>query len=287
MRHYLQAVEDNDRVWLFLHKKKVTLTMKQHTRLLHFIILLLLLIARLPAMGQTPGGIGAVLLLDTAKDGNTLPRIKELIPNSPAAAQNLPVSSYIIKVNETPCKNKSLEDVVNLIRGEAGTGVTLELADNPQGKKSKDYTVVRAPIRQVPAPDLAQAFNDYCDAEAKKLRKQGFAIIKTFSSECGDFFFNFEANAGTYHVRLLTAETKNAGTYNKGFEATANLFDNSNEAAKTPLQARASHDEGQVIIAELEGVISFSRSSVGVINVQIHPLADAARCAAQYVIVYK
>src|ERR1051325_6816606 len=54
------------------------------------IFFFLFFIIPLQVFAQTPGGIGAVLMLDTAKNGSTMPRIKNLIAGSPAAAQHLP-----------------------------------------------------------------------------------------------------------------------------------------------------------------------------------------------------
>jgi len=232
-----------------------------------------------------------VLLLDTTKDGTTLPKIKNLVPNSPALAQGVPDGWYIIAVNEVPCKNKSLEDVVSHIRGEVGTPVTLSLADNPQGKKAKSFTIVRAVIQQpaanVPAMDPAAAFNADCENEARKLKKQGFTIIKTFNSDCGDYFFNFDADNSPYHARVFTMETKTSAGYTKGFEASASLFDNADETVKIPLKSAGSHEQGNSVIAELEGVMTFKRNSIGAVNMQIHPVADVKKCVAVYVIVYK
>jgi len=257
------------------------------------IILVLLLWAGVPlrSYGQATGGIGAVLLLDTTKDGYTMPRIKSLVPGGPAAAQSIPEGLYIISVNNTDCKNKPLEDVVGVIRGAAGTPVNLALADNAQGKKAKTYTIVRAIMQaqatNMPQPDPVTIFNVSCDNEVKQLKKQGFAIIKTFTSDCGDYFFNFDTENAPYHVRVITMEAKPEGDYTKGFEATATLFDNSDEATKTPLKSTAAHEQGNTMIAELEGVMTMKRNSTGVVQVELHTLADVKRCAAMYVIVYK
>lgn len=254
-----------------------------------FLILSLLCSGYTRGDAQTMGGIGATLVLDTAKDATTLPRIKALIPNSPAAAQALPEGAYIIQVNDFECKNKTLEEVVAIIRGEVGTSVSLSLADNPQGKKAKTYKIVRAAIQIVNTPpaDPVDAFNAACEQEVKRLKKQRFAVIKTFSSECGDYFFNFEAGDAVYRVKMMILEMKNTGTYAKGFDAAANLFDNSNEANTVALKQTAATDNGNNIVSTLEGSITLKHNSVGVVNTKINTLTSTATCRAMYIVVYQ
>lgn len=251
-----------------------------------YIFLFLFFTASFHAFAQTPGGIGAMLMLDTAKDGSTMPRIKSFLTNSPAAAQHMPEGVYIISVNNMPCKNKPLEDIVGNIRGEAGTSVTLRVDDNPQGIHPQNYTITRAVMQQAPAADPTTTFYQSGEEEAKKLKKQGFTIIKTINSECGDYFFNFDTDASPYHAKVLIMETK-PEAYTKGFEAQASMFDNSEEANKTALKNIGMQEMGNAIISTLEGTMTMKRNSIGVISIQIPPLADAKRCAAMYIIVYK
>jgi membrane-associated protease RseP (regulator of RpoE activity) len=258
----------------------------------HQRVLLVLLALTFPffSLAQNMGGIGAQLLLDTVKDGYTLPRIKSVIPNSPAAAAGIPEGGYIIMVNELPCKNKTLEDVVKDIRGEAGTKVNISVSDNPEGKKAKDFSIIRAEIKQVPpaaAPDPAAIFSQEYENEVKKIKKQGFTIVKTFNSECGNFYFNFEADEHPNHVKVLTMEARAPGTNTKAFEAAADLFDNSNESVTTKLKANPSHESLNSVIGELEGSMTFKHNSIGVVNTQITAISDAKKCLAMYVIIYK
>ncbi|MES2702345.1 MAG: PDZ domain-containing protein [Bacteroidota bacterium] len=237
---------------------------------------------------QVTGGIGAVLKLDTAKDGTTLPRIQNVVPGSPAA-QSLKDGLYIVAVNDLQCKNESLEKIVGAIRGEVGTKVSIAVTEDQKGKHAKAYVLVRAAIQQ-PGPgtqpaDPTEAFYAECDAAAKKLKREGNSIVKTFTSECGSYFFNFDADAGKYVVKLMVLNAKGTGA--NGFETNAKVFNGSNEPAATVLKAIAAQDRGALSINTLTGEISFSAESVGVVSVDIKPLADVTKCKAMYLLVYK
>jgi hypothetical protein len=262
------------------------------------IILLLLLSVSLPqaaTFAQIIGGIGAQLLLDTS-EGFTMPRIMRLIPNTPAD-QNLKATDFIIKVNDVDCKDKTLEDVVALIRGEVGTTVKITVADTKEGKRPREYELPRVSIQTGAAtapPDPLAAFNSDCEAEVKQMKKKGMVIVKTFTSECGNYFFNFNAEtAGAYHIRLITMEEKAppiaigaiGGDSTMGFYPTARVFDGDNEAAAITLDKVATRVSNNILIAQVEGDLNFKKTGVGVINVQIHD--DATKCRGMYIVVYK
>ncbi len=255
--------------------------MKQPARLL---LILFFAMCCISAGAQTTGGIGAMLQLDTAKDGTTLPRIKAIVPNSPSAAQNLPEGSYIMRVNEQPCKNKSLEEVVNIIRGEVGTTVTLSLADNAEGKKAKTYALVRAAIQttppSTPAVDPLEQLTNDCQLEVKQLKRAGHTIVKNVGSACGSYYFSFEGDAHDYHVKVFVVEAK--GTTKT---VDANVYDNSNEKNPIALKPSVSRDRGTDMVYTLEGVVSMKQNSVGVIKT--NTAADVSKCKGMYIMVYK
>jgi hypothetical protein len=273
------------------------------------IILLLLLSVTLPqgnAFAQNIGGIGAQLFLDTS-EGFTMPRIMALIPNTPAD-KFLKATDFIMKVNDMDCKNKTIEEVVGVIRGEAGTTVKITVADTKEGKHQREYDLTRVSMQTgvppnggtAPPPDPLTAFYTDCENEVKQMKRKGIQIIKTYTSECGNYFFNFNAEtAGAYHIRLMAMQEKTnlpagqAGTDTiPGFYPTARIFDGDNEAAaitlsKTapkPAENPASGGTG-MMIAQLEGDLGFKKSGVGVISVQIHD--DVKKCRGMYIVVYK
>ena len=257
--------------------------MKKH------LLTILFFLVMLPAFAQNIiGGIGAQLFLDTA-GGFTMPRIMSLIRNSPAY-DTLKATDYIMKVDDVSCKDKTIEEIVGMIRGEAGTKVKITVADTKQGARPREYTLTRASM-QVAAPpnaappDPVPAFNAACDNEVKQLKKKGFEIIKTYTSECGNFFFNFNAVAAAYHVHVYTMEEKGAGANAPAFYATAKVFDGDHEADATELSKLPSTTTGAAATGHLEGTVTFKRDCVGVVGITIHD--DVKKCKAMYVIVYK
>jgi len=249
--------------------------------LLKALIALLIILTCKQATSQTMGGIGAMLQLDTAKDGSTLPRIKSVVANSPAAAQNLPEGSYIIKVNDLLCKDKTLEEVVAVIRGAVGSTVTLSLADNAQGKKAKDYSLVRAAIQVVPPPDPLEGFYADCAKEVQQLKKKGSYIAKNASSDCGDYFFSFEGGNNLFHVKAMVLETKAAS---KDIGATASVYDTNDETTTVQLKPAGIHDLGNMQITSLEGTITMKPNRAGVVKTKF---SSTAGCSGMYIIVYR
>jgi hypothetical protein len=246
-----------------------------------FIVLLFTLCVT-AANAQNIGGIGAQLLLDSTGD-YTMPKIQGLIPGSPAA-KDLHEGWYILKVNDVSCKNKTLGEVVNLIRGTEGTTVKIAAADNKAGKHQKEYEMVRALVAVPhPAPlDPLAAFRDACENEVKQF---GERVIKTFNSDCGDYFFNFNADPRTYHIRLLTMEEKGKGAFSPAFHATARVFDNDNEKESVELAGQEPKDYGGIMVAQSEAAVSFKRECVATINTHIP--GDVKKCRAMYIIVYR
>lgn len=228
------------------------------------------------SFAQSTGGIGASLKLDTTKNGITLPKILSIVPGSPAAAHNMQAGWYIISVNGLPCKNKSLEEVVSNIRGVEGSTVNLEIADNPQGKKKIEYSLIRATIQansNAPLPDPKDAFVVACEQEVKLLKRKGHSIAKAVSSDCGDYFFSFDASEGNYTVKLLALTPANS--------ISANVYDSRNESVTTNLFADNSNTSTTILTTS----IKMTNNSAGVVSVTIKE--PRSNCKGMYIIVYK
>ncbi len=88
--------------------------------------------------GENFCGIGAYI----EKDRNKF-FVLHVPPNTPAQKAGLPAGSEILKINETKVKSKSIDEVLNLIKGEKDTDVTL-LVKN--GREKVNYTIKRQPI---------------------------------------------------------------------------------------------------------------------------------------------
>lgn len=236
-----------------------------------------LLLLGMRAGAQNIAGIGAQLIMDTT-GGWSMPRIFSLVQGSPAW-DSLRATDYIISVNGTSCRDKKLEDIVALIRGEVGTAVVVVTANTKDGEGPRSHTLVRVGMN-IPRPaDPKDAFYADCATEVKALKKTGAVIVKTFNSDCGNFFFNFDGMPGLFHIRIMMMAP--AGSK---YTATARAFDNDNEAAGTDLglldAAKASNG-----MAVMNGAVSFKRDCVGTIGITMKD--DARQCGAMYVVVYR
>lgn len=243
-----------------------------------FALLLFVGVACGTAMAQNIGGIGAQLILDTT-GGHTMPRIYSLVQGSPAW-DSLRATDYIISVSGVSCRDKTINDVVALIRGEAGTMVTVTTANTRDGDKPRVHELRRVGMN-IPQPataaDPKDAFFTACDAEVKQMKQNGAVIIKTFNSDCGSYFFNFNAPAGTYRIKVL-ALTDAGGD----FYATAKAFDNDHEADATDL-GRLDSKGAANNTAQLTGKVTFARECVGTVGITLHD--DGKQCRAMYVVV--
>ncbi len=90
-------------------------------------------------------GIGAYIHKDIDADYCT---IQSLIPNSPAAESELEPDDIIIKVDGTDTYGMTLNEVVSMIRGDAGTSVVLTIK---RGDEEKEITIVRDKVETVSA----------------------------------------------------------------------------------------------------------------------------------------
>lgn len=253
----------------------------------YFITVSLIISAAISFAQQQFGGIGAQLFLDTM-GGHTMPCVQGMLPNS-SADKYLKATDFIIKVNGISCLDKNMQEVVGMIRGEVGTTVKITVADTKEGKNPREYDMVRGAITSAPAPgsapvDPAIAFNAQCETEVARMKKGGSQIIKTFPSECGNYFFNFNAEAHAYHIKVMALQDKETDAANP-FSLSVRVFDNANEASATQLPEYGVKDAGASGRIDINGEITFKKECVATINVIPHN--DVKKCRAMYIVVYK
>ncbi len=258
--------------------------------MLKYFITCSLILSLVPSFAQQHfGGIGAKLFLDTM-GGHTMPCVQGMVPNS-SADQNLKATDFIIKVGDVSCLDKSMEEVVGMIRGEVGTTVKITVADTKEGKHPREYDLLRgnitspSPTAMTPPPVPVPAFNTQCEKEVAEMKKKGSNIIKTFPSDCGNYFFNFDAEKETYHIRVWTIADKNSDGSASTFSITARVFDNTNEGAATQITNYEVMNGNNMEGGKLEGIAAFNKPCVGVVNVQLRD--DKKKCRAMYVVIYK
>lgn len=73
--------------------------------------------------------------------------MRRFLDNSPASKAGFKVGDYITKVDDYKVvKDDNISDLVQKIKGKAGTSVKIEVADDSTGKNAHTITVTRAPI---------------------------------------------------------------------------------------------------------------------------------------------
>lgn len=252
-------------------------------------VLLFISVSVTPSLAQQQfGGIGAQLFLDTM-GGHTMPCIQGLVAHS-SADEHLKVTDFIIKVNGVSCLDKNIQEVVGMIRGEVGSTVKITVADTKEGKRPREYDLERRAITTsappgTPPVDPAIAFNTQCETEVAKMKKDGIKVIKTFPSECGNYFFNFDAEKEVYHIRVWCIADKNNNGETNTFSISARVFDNTNEAAATQITNYETFNGDNLIGGKLEGTATFNKPGVGVVSVKLND--DKKKCRAMYVVIYK
>lgn len=124
------------------------------------------------------------------KQGDQL-QIREIIPNSPASASELRQGDQLIAVDGIKFAGKSLDEAINLIRGEEGTEAVL--------------TVFRSAEKQEKKLTLKRAFLSIPEAEGGPFSDQiGYISLETFGSDAA------------YQVRDLLAKFSQAKQPLKG-----------------------------------------------------------------------
>jgi S1-C subfamily serine protease len=78
----------------------------------------------------------------TNKHGD--PLILEVLPNSPALAAGIATGDSVTRVNDVPTRGLSADKLVDVIRGEPGTRVTLTIVSDG---KPRDVLLTRAPFK--------------------------------------------------------------------------------------------------------------------------------------------
>lgn len=99
--------------------------------------------------GKIGGGVGAEL---GKRNGNVT--ILKVLKGSPAEKEGLRAQDVILGVNDQATEDKSLDDVVQQVRGEVGTTVKLAVM---RGDEAKTFSVQRA---EVTAPDIEAKVQD-------------------------------------------------------------------------------------------------------------------------------
>lgn len=94
---------------------------------------------------QTSGEVSGVGIRLEVNDQSKLLTVVEPIDNSPASRAGIQSGDHILSINGKPTKGMTVEDASNLIRGEVGTKVSLEIR-RETGQGSFTVSLMRARI---------------------------------------------------------------------------------------------------------------------------------------------
>lgn len=124
---------------------------------------------------QTSGEVSGIGIRMELNDKTKRLTVVEAIENSPALKAGIKAGDQIVAIDGKPTLKMSVDDASKLIRGKAGTGVTLRLGRN--GKNDFDLKLTRATI-EVPTVryTLKQEGN----------RRVGYIRLREFSSHAAD-----------------------------------------------------------------------------------------------------
>ncbi len=112
-------------------------------------------------------GVGLVLE-DTPKG----PKVVTVLPNTPAARAGIETGERIVSVDGKDVRGKPIDTIVNLVKGEEGTDVTLGLAGGKDGRH--EVTLTRQRI-------------DLPNIESRQLGGDvGYVRLQQFSGDAGD-----------------------------------------------------------------------------------------------------
>ena len=87
--------------------------------------------------------VGIGVRIDATEEG--LPRVVAVFPESPAEGAGILADDVIIEVDGTPTLDKTIDEVAALVRGEAGTTVSVTVRADGTGPE-RSYDIVRADV---------------------------------------------------------------------------------------------------------------------------------------------
>jgi carboxyl-terminal processing protease len=234
------------------------------------------------------GGIGAELGVDTKNVIAVIAPIK----GTPAAAAGLKAKDEVVGINGTSTDGMSVDDAVNLIRGDIGTKVTLSIFRDGW-QKSQDFTMTRAKI-SVPSVDFEMKGNiahislheftqdadaTFYDALVKAMDQNAQGIVLDLRDDPGGYL-EVAVDLSGYFLKpgtLIVSEAGREGTstvyHATGDGALANMpmaiLINGGSASAAEIMAGALHDDRKI---PLVGEKSFGKGTVQ----QLESLADGS-----------
>ena len=176
--------------------------------------------------------------------------IKEVIEGSPAEKCGLTEGWYITKVGDTNAAGRTLGEMVDLIRGETGTPVTIAVR-LPDGSRTKTFTITRGEIEIAPVT-------------SRIIPGTGIGYIKVsrFDDNCLEFLKKLEALKKAGAKALIIDVENNPGG---NLRETLQIADAFIEPGKPLLYIKGRNNE-LVLYVKSETAKSFSGPIAVLIN---------------------
>lgn len=124
---------------------------------------------------QTSGELSGIGIRMEVNEKTKKLTVVEAIENSPAIKAGLQGGDEIVAIDGKPTLKMKVEDASNLIRGKAGTPISLQIAR--QGKPESTVKLVRATI-EVPTVSYS--------LKSEGTRRVGYIRLREFSAHAGD-----------------------------------------------------------------------------------------------------
>ena len=149
------------------------------------------------------GGLGIMISKRGKEDGP--PVVMNVIEGTPADTSKLVVGDRIIAVDRDPTFDKDLREIVNILRGDPGAGVTIKI-ERPGMEKPFDQPIIRARIDissvQIPGevdPDIGYISMSYLSSSRFTERTGGElqrALIKLINNGATGIILDLRGNPG-------------------------------------------------------------------------------------------
>ncbi|MFH0891711.1 MAG: S41 family peptidase [Candidatus Falkowbacteria bacterium] len=177
--------------------------------------------------------------------------IKEVVEGSPAEKCGLPKGWYITKAGETNAAGRTLGEMTDAIRGEAGTPITIAVR-SPDGSRIKTFTIIREVIEISPVTSRMIPGTEF-----------GYIKISRFDDNCLEFLNKLEILKKAGAKALVIDVENNPGG---NLMETLQIADAFIEPGKPLLYTKGRKDETPSLYRQSKTAKSFSGPIVVLIN---------------------
>lgn len=208
------------------------------------------------------GDVGAGIGVEVGKRNN-LPTVLRVLKNNSAEKSGVKVNDIIIAVNDEDVTTKSITDVTQLIRGEAGTTVKIKMK---RGSEDKEFSIMRAKI-------------DNPSVEYSTSGNTGILTISRFDSETASLARKYAENIKSSGISNVILDLRgNGGGLVTAAQAVASLWVDKNYTIVTEKRGSTVVDDikasGNNILKGYKTVVLVNGSSASASEIVTGALKD-------------